>query len=201
MESWGDLLDRPQNGDHMVQLYGQDQGLLAHNVGRYLAPGLRDGDGLVIISTSDHAAAIRRELGEDRPEVSATLQSGRILFLDARSTLDRLLLDGELNSTRFEQVIGGVLSEVRDRSTTGRVRAFGEMVALLWADGRRDAAIDLEELWNGLLTKRWFSLFCAYPLDVFAEGAELEGVAAVLRAHSHMCAGQGTVLTTARVWR
>ena len=46
-----------------------------------------------------------------------------------------------------------------------RVRAFGEMVALLWSEGNQAAAIRLEELWNELALSQTFCLFCAYSMD------------------------------------
>jgi signal transduction histidine kinase len=47
------------------------------------------------------------------------------------------------------------------------VAIFGEMVALLWAEGKAEAAIRLEQLWNGLAPVESFSLFCAYPMSCF----------------------------------
>ena len=47
-----------------------------------------------------------------------------------------------------------------------RLRAFGEMVALLAADGMADAAVRLEELWNRLAATHHFSLLCAYPTSL-----------------------------------
>jgi anti-sigma regulatory factor (Ser/Thr protein kinase) len=46
---------------------------------------------------------------------------------------------------------------------TSPVRAFGEMVALLWGAGNVKAAMALESLWNDLAASRQFSLLCAYP--------------------------------------
>lgn len=198
MALWSDLLDHADVGEHLVQLYGEDDQLLARNVSRYMAEGLRRGDGLVMIATFEHSAAVRRYLGEECPEVSAGLESGRLVFLDARATLDRFLVDGEPNRERFEQVVGGVLRVVRSHSSTGRIRAFGEMVALLWAEGRPDAAIRLEDYWNELLRDGGFSLFCAYPFDILSRDANLEGLEAVLHRHSHLCAGPGTTLTGTR---
>lgn len=195
MSSWNDLLDEGRAGEHFVQLYGEDHQLLTRNVSRYLAEGLRRGDGLIVIASFDHAAAIRRHLGEACPEVPAALLDGRLLFLDARATLETFLVEGVLDRQRFEAVVGGVLREVLARSASGQVRAFGEMVALLWADGRTDAALLLEEYWNELLHGPPFSLFCAYPMDIFSPDADLGGVGAVLRAHSHMCVGPGTTLS------
>src|SRR5438552_269564 len=43
-----------------------------------------------------------------------------------------------------------------------RVRAYGEMVDLLWQIGDVASAIDLEARWNELSTTKRFSLLCAY---------------------------------------
>lgn len=198
MATWNDLLDQAVGGEHLVQLYGEDHRLLARTVSRYLAEGVRRGDGLVVIATADHVAAIRGQLDEDDPGTSEALRTGRLLFLDARQMLDRFMVNGEPDPTRFEQVVGGVLREVRARSTSGGVRAFGEMVVLLSDDGRPDSATRLERYWNGLLDDGWFSLLCAYPLDVFSSDADLDRIEAVLREHTHLCAGPGTMLSSGR---
>lgn len=198
MASWDELLDRADGGEHLVQLYGEDVRLLAGHVSRYLAEGVRRGDGLVVIATPEHATAIRGQLGEGDPAVSAAVGSGRLLFLDARETLDRFLVNGEPDGARFEQVVAGVLRDVRARSSTGRVRAFGEMVGLLWEAGRPDSATALEQYWNGLLDDGSFSLLCAYPLDVFSPETDLASIEAVLREHTHMCAGPRTMLSRQR---
>jgi PAS domain-containing protein len=41
------------------------------------------------------------------------------------------------------------------------------MVALLWAEGKRDATLRLEELWNELAEQHAFDLLCGYPIGVF----------------------------------
>ncbi len=52
------------------------------------------------------------------------------------------------------------------------LRAFGEMVALLWADGNRKAAVRLEEMWNTFMKTHALSLCCAYPLHSFGSDAD-----------------------------
>jgi PAS domain S-box-containing protein len=54
-------------------------------------------------------------------------------------------------------------------------------VALLCADGKPEAAIQLEELWNGLAKRHTFSLLCAYPMNLFATAEHAE-------AFRHVCA-------------
>jgi hypothetical protein len=62
----------------------------------------------------------------------------------------------------------------------GPVRVYGEMVALLWADGQVAAALELEDLWNELGRRLPFSLFCGYPEQAVAPAA----VPGIGRLHS-----------------
>ena len=41
------------------------------------------------------------------------------------------------------------------------------MVALLWGDEKREAAVRLEQIWNQLGRVHSFALFCAYPMAGF----------------------------------
>ena len=199
MASWMDLLTRATPGEHVVQLYGDDDQLLARNVSRYLAEGLRRGDGLVVIATPEHTSAIARHLvAEDAPSTAAARAAGCLVYLDAETTLGRILGPGRPSEPRFRRVVCEVLREVRSRSATGTVRAFGEMVSLLWDQGRTSDAERLEALWNTVLSEHDCSLFCAYHLDLF----DLPGAAAdlhpIVRAHDHLLAGSGTLLSSGR---
>src|SRR5581483_8222480 len=91
----------------------------------------------------------------------------QLLFCDARTTLDQFLDGGRPNWHQFEKVIGDVLRQVRPLDGTGSLRAYGEMVDLLWKDGQFASAVRLEQLWNKLLERSSFSLYCAYEVDVF----------------------------------
>jgi hypothetical protein len=198
MSSWTELLDRAEPGEHVVQLYGADEQLLARNVSRYLAEGLKRGDGLILIATKGHAESILRQLTHATMEASAALREGRLVSLEAAATLRRFMCDEQPNQLLFETVIGGVLREVRARASSGKVRAFGEMVGLLWAEGNRSAAIRLEEYWNDLMKGNFFSLFCGYPIDLFDNDGEMEGLHSVLGTHTHLLAGPATMLSSAR---
>jgi anti-sigma regulatory factor (Ser/Thr protein kinase) len=83
-----------------------------------------------------------------------------VLWLDAAETLAGFMRDGRVDRDAFFATVGRV---VRQAAATGRpVRAFGEMVALLWEAGDVAGAIELETLWNELQAEVEFSLYCAY---------------------------------------
>lgn len=196
MASWAELLTLAGPGEHVVQLYGEDDQLLARNVSRYLAEGLRRGDGLVVIGTPEHTEAVARHLVEEAG-VPADAR-GRLACLDARATLDRVCSGGELDGSLFGEVVGGILSEARERSGTGSVRASCGMVSLLWCEERYTEAWRLEDLWNGILTAHSCSLFCAYPVDLFDRDGDLAALHPIVCAHHQVLAGSSTVLTSGR---
>jgi hypothetical protein len=199
MSSWTKLLTHAESGDHVVQLYGEDDQLLAKNVSRYLAEGMRRLDGLIVIAIPEHTQAIARHLTQDA--ASATLEaerSGRLVFLDARTTLDRLLVGGRPDERLFDSVVGEGLREVRARSGSGKVRAFGEMVGLLWSEARYAEAERLEALWNALLAGSDYSLYCAYRIDLFGEDVDKAALSSIVASHTHLLAGPRTLLSSGR---
>jgi hypothetical protein len=145
--------------DHVVQFY-DDQLRLGAAVGEHLAEGLRQGEVAVVIASPAHAALIEAQLVELGIDLPSARDEGRYVGLDAAAALAEVMGDDVPDPARFDEAIGGVVRSALER---GPVRAFGEMVALLWEDGRIPAAMALEELWNDLGVRVPFSLFCAYP--------------------------------------
>jgi len=185
ISSCPELLDRLEAEEHVVQLYGSDDRLLTTNVGRYLEEGLKRGDGLLVIATPEHRSSLARYLSNQTSYSSAVLE-GRLVFLDAAATLTRFLTNGVPDADRFGSVVGEALCGVRSNAGHTGVRAYGEMVGLLWKSGKVAAATHLEELWNGLLKASDVSLFCAYPIDVLSPDFQVSHVDALLCAHTHL---------------
>jgi anti-sigma regulatory factor (Ser/Thr protein kinase) len=176
--------------EHVVQFYDDDSDL-ARAVGAYLTQALRAGDIGVVIATQAHRAAFREELVLAGLTVGE-VDSDTIVWLDAAETMARFMPDGRIDRDAFQDVVGGVVRAAsqsgrakRSGSATGRVRAYGEMVALLWDAGDVLGAIELEKLWNELAREFEFSLWCAYrghSLAVDEHADELHDV-----CHLHTC--------------
>jgi len=101
----------------------------------------------------------------DGLEVADVRVQDQYISIDAADALSQIMVDGELSPGRFAELVGNMIA--RARQDGRRVRIFGELVALLWADGNRAAALHLEDLWNDLGKMHSFSLFCAYPMYNF----------------------------------
>jgi len=179
-------------GSHFVQFYTDDAALL-DEVADFMDGALRRGDTAVVIATAEHRAEIERRLHGARHAVGATHWfSGEYIALDANETLARFMREDWPDDELFDEVVGGV---IRGATQGGEccVRAFGEMVALLCERGNHAAAIRLEELWNGLSHRHDFSLYCAYPLNLFTKPEDALAFQHVCARHSHVLPPQTTL--------
>jgi hypothetical protein len=169
---------------HLVQLYDADESTLACNVARYLYEGWQRGDGLVVIASRGHASAFAAELERLGVDAVAAVRDGRLVVLDAQETLARFLVGDTPDPELFRETVNGALRNVRRDG--GVIRAYGEMVGILWQAGHESAAIALEGLWNDLLAEMQLELYCAYPIDVFGDDFHVAGIDQVLCAHTHL---------------
>ncbi|NVB81624.1 MAG: GAF domain-containing protein [Kofleriaceae bacterium] len=179
-----ELLDHPSHS-HIVQFYEAD-GQLIGAVSQYLLAGLDAGEPLVIIATAEHRAAFSAALAARGFDVDVLSRAGRLTMLDARETLSLFMVGDTPDAALFDASVGGVLARVQASFGSRSIRAYGEMVDILWRDGNPDAALRVEGLWNELGRRRSFSLFCAYVMGNFYRVDGVGGIEAVCAAHSHV---------------
>jgi CheY-like chemotaxis protein len=138
----------------------------------------------VVAATPEHRNALERKLVACRINVAEAISDGRYVVLDARETLSRFMVGGAIDPKRFSDYVGGALGHLMRGNR--RLHAFGEMVALLWEDGNRAGAIELEQMWNKLASQHRFSLLCAYPIAGFNRNGEGDGIQDVCSCHSRV---------------
>jgi len=187
-------------GRHVVQFYSHD-GELADRVGDYLLGALTGGGVAIVIATAEHTRAFERRLATAGVDLAQAARNGTYLSFDASATVARLMAadGGEVpDQAGFDRVVGGL---IRHAVHGGRpVRAYGEMVALLWDTGLVEAAIRLEGMWNALARRHAFSLFCGYSAGSVAAEGQCDAFAEVCRLHQEIVvsstpAGPGAMRT------
>jgi MEDS: MEthanogen/methylotroph, DcmR Sensory domain len=186
MSPWDKVLEAPDPQGHLVQLYQADEQALARNVSQYLWEGYRRGDGLLVIAGAEHSEAFRRKLEALGADTHAAIRDGGLAFFDAQDMLSRFMTGGQPVWDRFENVVRTAMGQVRRKDSHGGLRAYGEMVGILWKARQFSAAIHLEQFWNKLLTRSSFSLYCAYAIDVFGKEFQVGALDALLCAHTHL---------------
>jgi KaiC/GvpD/RAD55 family RecA-like ATPase len=162
--------DVPVSGGHSVQFY-EDDAFLLEGLTRFIGAALAAGDSALVVASEAHRDGLSERLRNTGLDLTIAVQQGRFVAADASETLARFMDNDYPNAARFENVVGGIVAQLAGTNgKTQRLAIFGEMVAILWAEGKQQAAIELERLWNGLAEKRQFQLHCAYPPEPLLTG-------------------------------
>lgn len=164
--SWQELLRTPSSERHIVQIY-RDRGFMGEAVATWIAPALEQGGAAILICTDANATLVLDRLREMGVDPAPPVASGRLVLVDARPFMARFILEGSPDPARFHALLGDALARVRAArlDLQGEVRAWGEMVDLLWHEGTRDAARRLEALWNEVIDAHGIRLLCSYRMD------------------------------------
>jgi PAS domain S-box-containing protein len=187
---WSDM----SKSQHFVHFYETDAFLL-DSLTDFIGTGLVVGDICIVLATQAHRENLEERLKATGLDLASATTRGEYISLDAAETLSKIMIDGLPEPERFTRVIGSIISQAVKSSH--HVRVFGELVALLWADGNHAATIRLEELWNDLGQLHTFSLFCGYPMHDFSREAYNAEFADICNRHFHVIPAESyTALTS-----
>lgn len=178
---WGEI----SPCEHFVQIY-QDEGVFLDALEGFIAGGIQAGDGVVVIATPPHIASLNERLLARNIDIASAARSNQYQALDAEETLAKFMVMGWPDEDFFRAAVTDILQ--RAQGDNRRVRAFGEMVAILWARGNTGATVHLEHLWHRLCNEQSFSLFCAYPQIGFTRDASAS-IQEICAAHSRVIPG------------
>jgi anti-sigma regulatory factor (Ser/Thr protein kinase) len=154
----------PRRFDHRAELYDDDEQLVA-GVIEYLRPALAAGGAAIAIVTAEHRELFAAGLARAGVDVTAAQAAGTLIILDAAEMLALVMADGAPDLVALSSLADGVLAGLARHG--GPVRGYGEAVALLWEQGRIDAVMALEDLWDAQAARHGIGLQCGYPSMLF----------------------------------
>jgi PAS domain S-box-containing protein len=177
--------DSRLQGEHIVYFYQQSDSLL-EALCNFVGPVLGAGNAALIIATKVHREGLHHRLTNRGLDLQEASRQGRFVALDAREILSKIMVKGMPDASCFSEAVGGTIARTRAllKSENPEIAAFGEMVSLLWTEGKIDAAIRLEQLWNELAKKHSLSLRCAYPVANFYGEKNAQPLMRVCAEHS-----------------
>jgi PAS domain S-box-containing protein len=186
-------LDKPGGNRHFVHFYDNDDTLL-DEVADFVDSALRARGAGIVIATPEHIRDLQRRFaGLGSTAGQPDWFPGQLILLDAGQTLAQIMVEDWPDEQRFKSVVGSIVAAAC--ANGGKVHAFGEMVALLCAQGHYKAALHLEQLWNALAEEMTFSLFCAYPWKLFPSMEFADAFEHVCAAHDHACSRSSAALS------
>jgi hypothetical protein len=185
---WGEIAPC----DHVLQIYEND-GVFLDALTGFVGGGINANDCCIVIATPQHLSALADRLTCYGISVSNLIEDNRYIPLDAEKLLSQFMVNGWPSEAAFTVAISSLLTRARGYNNRN-IRAFGEMVAILWAQGNFGATVNLEHLWNKFAERESFCLFCAYPKAGFTEQLS-DSMEHICSAHSKMIDGVSKQLT------
>lgn len=184
------FVNDPGESSHTVRFY-QDEGALADMVAEFVSAGMCFGDRVIVIAAAAHTQEFAKRL--DPLDASHALSTGQLVFLDASELLAKVMVGDMPDAELFRGVMGRVLSPGAEAASSSRIRAYGEMVDILWRAGNSRAALRLEELWNDVGKTHAFVLLCAYIMGNFYREGGSGRFTELCRSHTHVLSREGSV--------
>ena len=184
-EPWARVVADAAPPDHIVQLY-QDQDFLNRAVCRFAGAALANGEGIILVPTLTHWNAFRPRLDAAGVDVHAAQERGQLTVFDADELLSRFMRGGMPDPPTFNVVLGDIIGQARATGSNQKVRAWGEMVNVLWERGDVAASMNLEDLFDQLAKKHDIAIFCSFLMDNFNGDVHTHMLPRLGTNHSHL---------------
>jgi DNA-binding NarL/FixJ family response regulator len=175
---------------HEVGFYSDERSLIVA-ITAVVSAALSTGGAAVVVATQGHLDAVVGELHGQQIDVSAAVKEGKYVTVDAADALASFMHAGMLDSASYLKLFSDLIRTVSAglRRQDRRTAIYGECVNLLWAQGKVEAAIQIEKLTNQLCETFDIDMLCGYTLcgpTAVMDGLIFEKICAEHSAvHSH----------------
>jgi len=161
----------PRSG-HAMQMYGSTDSVV-HELSAFFDLALRQGDATCVIAPRDIRDPLAVRLHTLGWDVNGPSGHRRYRAIDAAQALKRFMRNG-LPDPGVLSEVAAELDEYRRAVAEGpgfRLTIFGNMAALLAAEGNDQAALALERTWDRLTGDLPFFTVCGYCASCFHDRA------------------------------
>jgi hypothetical protein len=170
---------------HVVQFYDDDASFLI-GFTCFLEAALESGNAVIVSATESYRQAFLQRLQAHGVDVAAAIEQRRYIPLDVAETLSTFMVNDVPDPVRFRRVVGDLFAAAA-KGAKGEhrcVSACGEGAPTLWAEGKGDAAIQLEHLWNEMAGEYDVDILCGYVLSDFQREQESHIYERICAEHS-----------------
>ena len=150
-------------------LFYSDDTVLLDSFTRFIAAALKAGNSAIVVITESHREGLVSRLKAQGLDVDAATQQGTYIQLDVNKTFSTFMVNDMPDSTRFFPVVRGLIEAAAKaaRQPHHGVVACGEGTSVLWAEGKANAAIRVEQLWDEVGKTFGVDILCGFALSSF----------------------------------
>ncbi|HEY4114649.1 MAG TPA: MEDS domain-containing protein [Rhizomicrobium sp.] len=182
---WQRLLADPGPDGHIVQLY-QDPNFYGEAISHFAAEGLVRGESIILVATHPNWLNISQHLQSKGFDIPELFDRGQLTLLDAEETLPKFMNAGMPDGKIFKPLARDTIRRARQDGRYPAVRWWGEMVNVLYVDGKPQASNRLEEFFDEVAHEETIAIFCSFLMDKYDPAIYDEAFGNVCRTHSHL---------------
>lgn len=160
---------------HAIEFYSDDESFLV-GFSRFIATAVTGGNAVIAVATEPHMKSLFQRLQALDLNIGAAIEQGRFVPLDVDDTLSSFMVNDMPDPARFRRVVGDLIAAAA-RAIPGepsRVAICGECGSILWAQGKADAAIQVEQLCNQLTKQYGMNVLCGFSLGSFYREEDMQ---------------------------
>jgi hypothetical protein len=177
---WGEIAPY----DHLVQFY-ENEDVFMNTLEGFAGDGFIKNETVIMIATKKHLDLLSKRLSAHGFKLPELRKNGQYIPVNAELALTRFMVNDWPDEELFRKFVDQLISKA---GSVRKIRAFGEMVALLWEKGNNGATVKLEHLWHNIHQNTPFCLYCAYPRSGFTQHPVLS-IQSICKAHSKIIDG------------
>jgi len=153
---------------HEVGFYSDDRSLM-DGYTAFVGTSLRNGKAAIFVGSEAHCEKLLLRLQAYGLDMTAAIEQGRYVALNNSETVAEFTINGMPDRVLFAKAADGLLAKAAESVSGDRTRivACGEIAPLLWERGDLEAALRVEELWDGVAQANGIQIFCGYSLARF----------------------------------
>jgi hypothetical protein len=170
---------------HEVEFYSDDAAFVV-GITRFIEAALQAGNAVIVVASESHRKSLLQRLQEHGVDVAAAMEQGRYVSLDVADTLSTFMVNDLPDPARCLKVAGDLVMEAAKaaQGEPPRVAACGECAPSLWAQGKGDAAVQVEHLWDEIARTHEVDILCGYVLNRFQREQERHIFERICAEHS-----------------
>ena len=170
--------------DHQVVFYPNDESFM-DGFARFARSTLNAGNPVVVVADKSHRSGILERLSQVLDVDDAT-KRGSFIVADANEVLSTFMENERPTAARVAAAADGLINQAAKAATREhpRIGMCGELAPTLLAQGKTEAAILVERLFDDVARTHNLDILCGYVLNTYPSGQDTRILERICAEHS-----------------